>query len=207
MHLSSLGGRGRGIRGLGEQGRGSTSELSGPDDHGLRWGSWGRAPGGGRLGEEGCAAPGSGRSWVRAELPVFGPRALGGCHGGRARTVTQGPGRLVLALGRDFQLHDPNLLGPDLGDPRLQESAPPPDRLWVTLSCGRVRMGVEVAASSPLCAQSFALASASPSPQGDPRNHTKQHWGLGPRTPGTPQAGRQKQKGVLGESRSLGSCC
>lgn len=116
------------------------------------------APGGGRLGEEGRAAPGSGRSWVRAELPVFGPRAFGGCHGGRALTVTQGPGRLVLALGRDFQLHDPNLLGSDLGDPRLQESAPPPDPLWVTLSCARVRMGVEVAASS-----------VSPSRQGDPK--------------------------------------
>lgn len=174
MHLSSLGGRG-------EQGRGSTSELSGRDDQGLRWGSSGRAPRGRR-----ACCPGVWAVMGEGKAARVWASALGGRHGGSALTGTQGPGRLILALGRDFRLHDPNLLGPDLGDPRLQESAPPPDRLPVTLGCGRVRTGVEVAASSPLYAQSLALASMSPSPQGDPRSHTKQHWGLGPRTPGTP---------------------
>ena len=54
---------------------------------------------------------------MRAELPVFGPRALGGRHGSRALTGMQGPGRLVLALGRDFRFRDPSPLEPDLGDP------------------------------------------------------------------------------------------
>nr|CAI9693660.1 unnamed protein product [Rangifer tarandus platyrhynchus] len=135
---------------------------------------------------------------MRAELPVFGPRALGGRDGSRALTGTQGPGRLVLALGRDFRLHDPSPLEPDLGDPRLQESAPPPDRLWVTLSCGRVRMGVEVAASHPLGAQSFALVTASPSPQGGPGPTLRSSGALAPGRQAPPQSGHQKQRGVLG---------
>ena len=105
----------------------------------------------------------------------------------------QGPGRLVLALGRDFRLCDPSPLEPDLGDPRLQESAPPPDCLWVTLSCGRVRTGVEVASSRPLGAQSFALASVSPSPQGGPGPTLCSSGATVPWMPGVPQSGCQKQ--------------
>lgn len=64
-------------------------------------------------------------------------------------------------------------------------------------------MGVEVAASHPLGAQSFALVTASPSPQGGPGPTLRSSGALAPGRQAPPQSGHQKQRGVLGVSPAL----